>query len=132
MIQEFVTRFDAARPTLLAKYKAKAPASYAEIVRDVVEIVGEGDEYERPDPERITAIDHGDYQGTQLFVIASNDYQPRTFWYVMVSYGSCSSCDTLQGIRNYTDEPPTDEQASDYLTLALHIVQGLKKMGEAQ
>jgi len=41
----------------------------------------------------------------------------------------CSGCDTLEGIRGYEDGTPTDEQANEYLTLALHIVQRLKVIG---
>jgi len=44
------------------------------------------------------------------------------------TYGSCSGCDTLQAIQGYSDESPSDEQVKDYMELALHIVQGLKKM----
>ena len=65
-----------------------------------------------------------------MFVIAARGYQPSDYWYVKISYGSCSGCDTLEAIRAYSDDPPTPEQIDDYLTLALHIVQGLKKMGD--
>lgn len=47
-----------------------------------------------------------------------------------VGYGSCSGCDTLEAIRDYSSEKPTPEQVKDYMALALHIVQGLKKMGD--
>lgn len=30
----------------------------------------------------------------------------------------------------YSDEAPTDAQVNDYMTLALHIVQGIKAMQE--
>jgi hypothetical protein len=97
-------------------------------VKTVVELLaGDDDEFGTLDPSRITEIDHGDYQGTLLFVIASNNYQPDTFWYVKVSYGSCSACDTLQAILGYGD-PVTEQQAADYYVLATHIVQGLKEM----
>ena len=81
-----------------------------------------------PDPERIHRIDDGNYQGTLVYVIGEKGYQPDKYWYVKVDYGSCSGCDTLEGIRDYTDDAPTDEQAKDYMTVALHIVQGMKPM----
>jgi hypothetical protein len=81
-----------------------------------------------PDPERIHVIDDGDYQGTLVYVIGSKNYQPDVYWYVKVSYGSCSNCDTLAAIRDNANTPPTAEQIKDYITLALHIVQGLKEM----
>jgi hypothetical protein len=128
MIKEFVKAFDANREALLQNFRQKHPGGYDEIVKAVVSILPE-DGYRAPDPERIVCIDHGDYQGTLLFVIGAKDYQPSDYWYVKVGYGSCSGCDTLEGIRSYSDKPPTEEQAKEYLILALHIVQGLKKMG---
>ena len=128
MIQEFIDRFDKARGSLLAGFKAKAPGSYKEIVTRVIEVVTT-DDYDAPDPKRIHVIDDGDYQGTLVFVIGGCGYQPSDYWYVKVGYGSCSGCDTLEAIGGYDDEV-SDEQAGQYLTLALHIVQGLKKMGD--
>lgn len=131
MIQTFIDRFMDKKPelsTLLSKH----PGSYGDIVKYVIESVTESDEYGdyNPDPERIHSIDDGSYQGTLLFVIGAKGYRPDDYWYVKVSYGSCSGCDTLENIRGYSDEPVNDEQLKDYLTLALHIVQGLKKMGD--
>lgn len=129
MIQKFVDDFMARRGEIEAAFSEKHPEDYAEIVRRVVEVLGTEDEYDRPDPKRIHAIDDGDYQGTLLFVIAASGYQPSTYWSVFVSYGSCSGCDTLERIRSYDNNPPKPEQVADYMTLALHIVQGLKLMG---
>ncbi len=64
-------------------------------------------------------------------MIPAGGYQPSDFWYVVVGYGSCSGCDTLEAIRSYEDTPPSVEQINDYMGLALNIVQGIKKMGEA-
>jgi hypothetical protein len=132
MITEFVSRFDKQREALLAGFKAKHPDSYDDIVKAVVTAVTDEDEYRSPDPERIHKIDDGEYQGTLVYVIAAKGYQPSDYWYVKVGYGSCSGCDTLQNISGYSHEPPTDQQAADYLTLALHVMQGLKKMGDEE
>lgn len=129
MIAKFIERFDAKREALRAQFKEKAPSDYADIVRAVVGAVRDEDEYASPDPDRIHRIDDGDYQGTLVFVIGAGGYQPSTYWYVKVDYGSCSGCDTLEGIRDYQDAV-SDEQAEQYLTLALHVLQGLKEMGE--
>lgn len=129
MISEFVERFMSHKATLREKF-ATHPSNYEGIVKAVVEVIADPDEYDTPDPARITKIDHGGYQGTLVYVIGATGYQPSDYWYVKVSYGSCSGCDTLEAIRGYSDEPPTEEQKEEYLTLALHIVQGLKKMGE--
>jgi len=128
MIQKYVDRFMAGQESLRAAFAAKHPAvNYAEIVKQVVTVLRE-DEYEDPDPERIHTIDDGDYQGTLLFVIGVGGYQPSTYFYVKIAYGSCSGCDTLAGIHDSgsSGEPATEAQIADYMTLALHIVQGLK------
>jgi hypothetical protein len=134
MIQRFVNRFMAAESVLREKFAAKHPDAYIDIVKAVVSVIGEeaayGEEgaYGEPDETRIHEINDGDYQGTLVFVIAAGGYQPWEYWYVKVYYGSCSGCDTLEGIRNYRDDPPTKEQIDAYMTLALHIVQGFKSM----
>lgn len=63
-------------------------------------------------------------------MIAATGHQPDKYWYVKVSYGSCSASDTLESIREYSDEKLTEAQIDDYMTLVLHVVQGLKKMGD--
>src|ERR1700681_1318911 len=110
MIAEFVKRFEAKKSELEAKFTAKKPDSYKDIVQAVIEIIADEDSYSDPDPSRIHTIDDGDYQGTLVFVIAGSGYQPNNYWFVKVYYGSCSGCDTLQAISGYSDEPPTPEQ----------------------
>lgn len=128
MIKEFVERFDAARQALLEKYKAAHPDGYDEIVRDVVTVCADGATGGVPSTEHIHRIDDGSYQGVLVFVIGEGGDQPSDYWVAKVSYGSCSVCDTFQHIRDYGDEPPTEEQAKDYLTLALHILQNMKAL----
>ena len=129
MITEFTDRFIVARPQVGAAFRAGHPDDYKAIVKLVIETITREDEYDDPDPERIHEIDDGDYQGTLVYVIGAKGYQPSRYWYVRVSYGSCSGCDTLEAIRGYSDEPPTDEQVREYWTLALHVAQGLREMG---
>lgn len=145
MIQEFCDRFIAARPELEKRYTEQPPSSYAAIFTDLVTILADEDEYGRPDPERITVIDHGDYQGTLLFIVAANGYQPSDYWSCFVHYGSCSGCDTFQGIEFdysvYHWEADEDDDADDrgerkaaaakeFAQLALHMVQAMRKIGE--
>ena len=129
MIKAFVDAFMERKGEIRAKWQNQAPSGYADIVKSVVEILPEAGWYEAPDPERIHFIDDGDYQGTLVFVIGAQGYQPSRYWSVMVDYGSCSGCDTFQDICGYSDEPPTEEQLDDYMTLALHIVQRLCSLG---
>lgn len=123
MIQKFIDAFMSKREELKAKYKLAHPIGYVDIVKDVITIISD------PDPERIHTIDDGDYQGTLLFIIADKGYQPSKYWSVKISYGSCAECDLMQGIRGYDYNPtPTDKQISEYMTLALHIVQSIKEI----
>jgi hypothetical protein len=130
MIQEYVDRFIKGQPKLREWFTLHHPENYNQIVAKVIDLVADEGDYGAPDPSRITPIDYGDYQGTLVFVIGANGYQPNDHFYVKVGYGSCSGCDTLQSIKNYEDDPPTESQVNDYMTLALHIIQGLKKMGD--
>lgn len=134
MIQEFVDRFMDRKPEIRERLRQFGKndwrgIEYKDIVRIVVENITESNSYPpTPDPYRIHEIDDGDYQGTLLYVIADKDYQPDTYWYVTVSYGSCCGCDTLMYATECNED---DEQVlDDLMLLALHIVQGMKKLGD--
>ena len=77
--------------------------------------------------EGITMIDNGNYQGTLLFMMPFDTYQPMEYEYLMtyVGYGSCSGCDTLQRIQldeMYYNVNSTDDLIGDYMTLCKDIV----------
>jgi hypothetical protein len=82
----------------------------------------------------IHVIDDGNYQGTLLFLIPENKYQPSPYDYVWTNqyYGSCSGCDALMGISNYDDDVPNEEQVKDYMTLCLHLLQRCNYMIERE
>lgn len=129
MIKKFVDVWNEHKGELRIALKNKHPESYDDIFTQLVTLLnthlGEYDEL-RPDPKRITVIDHGDYQGYRLFIVGATGYQPSTYFATLQGYGSCSGCDTFQGIRSYDDAPVTDQQADDYLMIALHMLEGLK------
>lgn len=127
MIEEFTQRYFAKLPELREKFSGDHPKAYIDVVRFVVEILSDG-EYGQMDATRIHEIDDGEYQGTLVYVIGAVGYQPSDYWYARIGYGSCSGCDTLQSISNYSSEKPDDGQIKDYMTLALHVVQALRKM----
>lgn len=132
MIQTFVDRFVAHEADIRAGFAAAHPVDYQAIVKLAIAAVTVPEEnYEddcNPDPDRIHEINDGEYQGTLVYIIAAKGYQPSRYWSVFVAYGSCSGCDTLEDLRDYSDEPPTPEQINGYWTLALHIVQGIRLM----
>ena len=109
MIKEFVEKFEAGKQEIENTFRAKHPEDYKDIVKAVVNVLGSDSGHGVPDPERIHMIDDGDYQGTLLFVIAAKGYQPDNYWAVKVGYGSCSGCDTLLAISDYSYGPPKDK-----------------------
>ena len=130
MIQKFIDRFLKRNYILREMLSAKHPASYKELVTNVIKVIAEREDdptREDLDVDKLVEIDHGNYQGTLLYLIPDSDSQPDTYYYVKVVYGSCSGCDTLQGIRyDERSDTPTNNQVDQYMTLALHIVQRLK------
>lgn len=127
MIDAFVKLWEEKKDLVKEYFEEKHPANYKDIVKQVFKVLEDSD-YSWPDSNKIHSIDDGNYQGTLVFVVPECGYQPGRYWAVKVSYGSCSGCDTLEGIRNYTDEVPTPEQVNDYMTLALHILQNIKEI----
>ena len=130
MIQKYVDRFMERKDAIRKQFSKKLPDSYLDVVTAVIKEISDADEYRDLDSSRIHLIDDGDYQGTLLFIIAATGYQPNDYWYVKVDYGSCSGCDTLQSILEYSSEV-TEGKLDELMTLALHIVQGLKEMKES-
>lgn len=96
--------------------------SYENLVRLVVRFLSEyGADV---DPLRVTEVDYGDYQGTQVYVIGAAGYQPQQHFVVAVSYGSCSACDSLYGAL----EEAEPDRTTSLFALATHIIQGIKEI----
>jgi hypothetical protein len=127
MIQEIINQWEANKHKLCHYFTKNHPGSYEEIVKKIFELVIVG-----YDAKKITKIDDGDYQGTQIFLIPKDTYQPDISNYIFTHtyYGSCSGCDTLKSIQGFqdNDNPPNQEEVQKYMTLALHLVQKLKQM----
>jgi len=131
MIAEIVRQWDARKDVLRERFTAKHPESYEVVVRLLVEVVlteGVLGGVYKLDAKRIHVIDDGDYQGTLIFLIGLDSYQPGPEEYIWLHnyYGSCSGCDTLKGISDYNDDPPSAKQVEEYMTLAMHMVQRMK------
>lgn len=76
------------------------------------------------DLEHITVVDNGDYQGTLLFLIPFDTYQPSEHEYIMtyVGYGSCSGCDALQAVQGWGKEKPTEEQLNGFMDICCDLI----------
>lgn len=110
---------------------------YKTLVSLIVEYVlnnpDDPDDWDNFNIEKIYAINDGGYQGTLLFLIPKNMYQPGQYDYLVtyVNYGSCSGCDTLQAIQSYEySDLPNDKQVKDYMQLCLHLTQNMKYLYE--
>lgn len=81
--------------------------------------------------DKITTIDDGDYQGTFLFLIPEETYQPSAHEYLMtyIYYGSCSGCDTLQHIQSlwYNDESVPEEAIKEFMMLCKDFIMNMVK-----
>jgi hypothetical protein len=134
MIQRFVNAFMAAKPDIEAGLAKTYPIDYDDLVNRVLAVCatakGQSGYDDVPDVERITVIDHGEYQGTRLYIVAAEGYQPSTYWSIFVNYGSCSGCDTFEAIKDYNYDAPTPEQIGEYWTLMLHMVQSMREIGK--
>ena len=137
MIRELVSQWEKNKDKLEEYFKktnqSEYSSSYKQILLKIFELcLHNADEYCGFDLSKMTVIDDGEYQGCQIFIIPKDKYQPGVDDYVITHthYGSCSGCDTLQGISWYEDGLPNDEQVRDYMTLSLHLVQRLKWLSD--
>lgn len=117
----------------IREYNTKYDIDYTDIVKLVVTYIlnDDDDEQHKWDANRITVIDNGDWQGTQLFMIPKATYQPAEYEYLLTyqSYGSCSGCDTLQHIIDDLGGTgkPNEQQVKEYMTLCKDIVTNMIK-----
>lgn len=134
MIKEFIEKWDKYKNELEEYFKTNKQleySSYELIVKALFDIIINKDEEDKFDTENITVIDDGDYQGTQIFILHKDWYQPSVEDYVYTNtyYGSCSGCDTLLAIQDWDlEELPSEEQIKEYMTLVLHLLQKCKYM----
>lgn len=144
MIDIFVKAWDENNKKLLESFIFKRPLNYQDILeRLITEVINPYLENCNSYPEengldvsKITVIDDGDYQGTTLYVIPFDKYQPSIEDYVVTHnyYGSCSHCDTFQRIEYFNnlygepEEEEIEQAAKEFHTLALHILQRFKRL----
>lgn len=130
MVRYCIDKWDSNKGELEAAIKSDKglnSCSYGYLVKLVTKHIlnpGADMEYKEWDEEKITTIDNGDYQGTQLFLIPKKTYQPGANEYLLTYqyYGSCSGCDSLQAIQDWSEDTPTDKQVKDYMTLCKDII----------
>ena len=132
MVKKFVDSWEKRKKEVedyIKNTPQEAYSTYTDLVKILVDKVVNPcltDEWCEYDLTRIHVIDDGDYQGTQVFLVPEDAYQPSKYLITSVSYGSCSGCDTLKAISGYDDGLPNERQVKDYMTLILHILQKVK------
>lgn len=141
MLTDFVEAWNENKDKLEKYFKNTKQEKYDEyekILKQLIKIVINpylsNKKYKTLDIEKIRVIDDGDYQGTQIYIIPFDLYQPDVEDYVYTNnyYGSCSGCDTLLSISNYQEGIPTPKQVEGYMTIALHLLQKFKKLEDEQ
>ena len=123
--------------TAISKSTDHASWNYETLVKLIVDVVlndGLNTYGDWEWSQDIHVVDDGDYQGTLLFLIHRDMYQPGEDDYLItyVDYGSCSCCDTLFGIQadcDYTGEEtvPNKRQVDAYMALCRDIVRSFKQ-----
>lgn len=136
MIQKYIDNFQKNK-SYLYDYFAATPQSeydtYQKLLIKTIELCINDPVNPEIDTAAVTEIDDGDYQGTLLYIIPRNIYQPEEYDYITtyVGYGSCSGCDTLLGISCYDSGFPNKSQVEAYLTLCLHMVERMEWFRES-
>ena len=74
--------------------------------------------------DRVHEIDDGDYQGTLIYLIPFNSYQPDPEDYRMTFawYGSRSGCDALQSAQSWGDGKLTEQQVKDFMSICKDLI----------
>jgi hypothetical protein len=128
MILNYVKQWEERKHLLEQWLNDNEPNSYESIYEMLFNLVvtkPNDDEYSEWDWGRFVKIDDGSFQGNEIYILCSNEYQPSLTDYIFtsVAYGSCTVCDTFQSIEMLEDK---EERVKQYMTLALHMVQETK------
>ena len=112
------------RPALEKIAREDQWIGYTDLMKLVVEkILNDNEENTEWNAERLAVIDYGSYQGSMLFIVPRDIYQPGPEDVLMtyINYGSCSVCDTLQRAM----EQEYEQEVRDLLTICLHLIQNM-------
>ena len=122
-----INKWDANRERLRKYYEEHISVyrtcDYVDVVKTVVKVIV-NDKYTSYNYENITVVDDGDWQGTQLFIIPEDTYQPGPEEYLVTYeyYGTCSGCDTLMAIQEEDESYLID----GLMSMSLHLIQQMK------
>ena len=133
MIQKYINAFQENKSKLGKELMQELGdyLSYQTLLKLTIEtaINPELDEHSKLDTDNITHIDNGHYQGTEIYVVAEDTYQPSTNEHIFTHnfYGSCSGCDVLLSALHGTDQK---EKKEKLLKICLHLVERMNTLGD--
>ena len=122
---KFIKQWEANKKNLKKYFKNNKQyeySTYEEIIRLILRICLTGYEWKYD----IESWRYGKESGHTLFIASTKNNLIKAVTHN--SYGTCSGCDTLLGINEYTVGYPTKEQVNQYMTLSLHLIQRMKKI----
>lgn len=131
MIEEFVKYWEAHKDNLKLWFEGKLvdgeEPTYKDIVVAIVDNVFNADDNYASFSTDVVELDDGDYQGTKIFIIHRDIYEPDLddYYYTSDYYGSCGGCDTLLGI--YETVPDDKEKVKLLMNVALNLLQRFHK-----
>ena len=135
MIQEVIKQWEAHKSDLENYFRNNPMSEYDSYDKVMGLIIGlilnAGDDSMDIIPE-YKVLDDGDYQGTRIYVLHTDTYQPDLCDYIITHnyYGSCSGCDTLLSITEYDGGIPDEDQVKGFMTISLHLVQNMRYLSE--
>ena len=132
MIEEFVKYWEAHKDNLKLWFEGKLvdgeEPTYKDIVVAIVDNVfnADDDNYASFSTD-VVELDDGDYQGTKIFIIHRDAYEPDLddYYYTSDYYGSCGGCDTL--LRIYETVQDDKEKVKLLMNVALNLLQRFHK-----
>ena len=131
MIQEFVKYLEAHKDKMKLWFEGKLvdgeEPNYKDIVVAIVDNVFNADDNYDSFSTNVVELDDGDYNGTKIFIIHRDTYEPGLgdYYYTSDYYGSCSGCDTL--LRIYETVEDDKEKVSLLMNVALNLLQRFNK-----
>lgn len=136
MIDSFVKRFNEKTSEIKQFLREMTDLpSYEELFRMLCDALYDEDDYGTPNSATVQRVSYGDYEGTLVFIVANSTCYPSAVWCTHIRYGSCSACDTLQGVHDrcewnddYTTRIITDKAVEGYHRLMLHMLQNMKEV----
>ena len=126
MEKSIIKQWDKNKHKLEAYFKKTRMAEYANAYEDVVVSIFKFC-IKGYDIDKMQVCYCGGYEGDVIFKIPKKTKIGEDPRYVVTEtdYGSCSGCDTLLDITEYGCGLPTDDQIKGFMTLCLHLVQGM-------